>query len=180
MTYLFEPRSFMLTRGTDDGARVTIWVRAELNAGLVAAAIPPLKSLFENVLRNVFGIRSQPRGTASYTTSHTTRKAGTRRSCTRELEDDEIAMRSHAAHLHSGNEFQLHHSDDSIDGGNSAFEDRHDFKGSHERKASSHDQGDYGGGSHHGPITKTMSYTVRRDEPQKGTRGDSSETLQRS
>ena len=37
---------------------LTIWVRAELNAGLIAASIPPLKSLFEEVLRRVFHIKS--------------------------------------------------------------------------------------------------------------------------
>lgn len=150
----------MLTRPPDDGAGITLWVRAELNAGLVAAAIPPLKSLFENILRNVFGVRSQLR---SNTNGYPTPKTGnTRRSCVRDLEDDEIAMRSHAAYLHSGNEFQLHHYSgrDSADGGSSGFEDQ-------QRKTDSEDKGEYGG-QHHGPITKTISYTIRHDQSYKG------------
>lgn len=149
----------VLIKHTDDGAGITIWVRAELNAGLVAAAIPPLKSLFENILRNVFGVRSQLR---THTNGYPTPRTGnTRRSCARDLEDDEIAMRSHAAYLHSGNEFQLHpHSSrESIDGGSLGLEDQH-------RKTDSEDKGEYGG-QHHGPITKTISYTIRRDHPHK-------------
>jgi hypothetical protein len=149
------PTRQVLTKHTDDGAGITIWVRAELNAGLVAAAIPPLKSLFENILRNVFGVRSQLR---SNTNGYGPKTGNTRRSCVHDLEDDEIAMRSHAAHLHSGNEFQLHpHSErNSIDGGSSGFEDQ-------QRKTDSEDQGQYGG-QHHGPITKTISYTIRHDK----------------
>lgn len=124
---------------TDDGTRLTIWVRAELNAGLVAAAIPPLKSLFEKVLRNVFGIRSQLRSTTAYAT----KSPGTSRPLARDLEDDEIAMRSHTAYAYSSNESQTEMGDGgwrrSVDGGRSASED------------------------HHG-VTKTVSYTVRREQ----------------
>jgi hypothetical protein len=131
---------------TDDGTRLTIWVRAELNAGLVAAAIPPLKSLFENVLRNVFGVRSQLRSTAGYPTKNT----GTRRSRARDLEDDEIAMRSHAAHVYSGNDSQTGMAgrgggSQSEDGGSDKFEDVHG-------------------------VTKTVSYTVRRESSFQGSR----------
>lgn len=157
---LFKHHPRMLTRHTDDGAGITLWVRAELNAGLVAAAIPPLKSLFENILRNVFGVRSQLR---SNTNGYPIPKTGnTRRSCVRDLEDDEIAMRTHAAYLHSGNEFQLHHHSDreSADGGSSGFEDQ-------QRKTDSEDKGEYGG-QLHGPITKTISYTIRHDQSHKG------------
>lgn len=136
---------------------VTIWVRAELNAGLVAAAIPPLKSLFENVLRNVFGVRSQMRSATDYATKN----AGTRPSRNRDLEDDEIAMRSHTAYVHGSNDFRPHQSDgESADCGSSVFEDQHGVVGSGERK---NDSGEYG----HGPITKTMSYTVRHDQQHK-------------
>ena len=150
-----------LTKDIDDGAGITIWVRAELNAGLVAAAIPPLKSLFENVLRNVFGVRSQLRSTTTGFSS--SQKPDTRRSRVRDLEDDEIAMRSHAAYLHSGSEFQLHHHSDreSADGGSSGFEDQHGIVSTRDRKADSEDN--------HGPITKTISYTIRHDIPQKDT-----------
>jgi hypothetical protein len=137
---------------TDDGTRLTIWVRAELNAGLVAAAIPPLKSLFENVLRNVFGVRSQFRSTTGYATH----KTGSRRSRTRDLEDDEIAMRSHAAHVYSSNDSRVHASDD---GGDSTFEDHRNDSG--REKSSSDTNG-------RGPITKTMSYSVRRDDTHEG------------
>ena len=158
----------MLTTHTDDGAGITIWVRAELNAGLVAAAIPPLKSLFENILRNVFGVRSQLRSNTNAYGYPTPKTGNTRRSCVRDLEDDEIAMRSHAAYLHSGNEFQLHHHSerDSADGGSSGFEEQ-------QRKTDSEDKGEYGG-HHPGPITKTISYTIRHD---KGASGDASGTL---
>ncbi|GAB7332821.1 hypothetical protein MBLNU13_g04544t3 [Cladosporium sp. NU13] len=153
------PRLGSTTNPTYDGAGITIWVRAELNAGLVAAAIPPLKSLFENILRNVFGVRSQLR---THTNGYPTPRTGnTRRSCDRDLEDDEIAMRSHAAYLHSGNEFQLHHHSDRESTDGSAFEDQ-------QRKTDSEDnKGEYGG-HHHGPITKTISYTIRHDQPHKG------------
>lgn len=140
---------------------MTLWVRAELNVGLIAASIPPLKALFENVLRSVFGVRSQARSTTGYATKNT----GTRRSRTRDLEDDEIAMRNNAACMHSSNEFQLHQSDRrSVDGGSSVFEDKHGVVGTRELKTSIDDSGE------RGPITKTVSYTVRRDHPHEGSR----------
>jgi hypothetical protein len=135
---------------TDDGTRLTIWVRAELNAGLVAAAIPPLKSLFENVLRNVFGIASQlGRSTA---TGYPTKNTGTRRSRTRDLEDDEIAMRSHASHVYSGN-----HSA----GGGGVYGSRSEDEGGESDKFE----------DVHG-VTKTVSYTVRREQSYDSSRGN--------
>jgi hypothetical protein len=132
--------------------------------GLIAASIPPLKALFENVLRSVFGVRSQGRST---TTGYATKNTGTRRSRTRDLEDDEIAMRNNAACMHSSNEFQLHQSDRrSVDGRSSVYEDKHAVIGSRELhvKTSIDDSGE------RGPITKTVSYTVRRDNPHGDTR----------
>lgn len=112
----------MLTASTDDGARLTIWVRAELNAGLVAAAIPPLKSLFENLLRNVFGVRSQFRST---TAGYGIQVHSTRQSRARDLEDDEIAIRSYSVHVSGDNKFRMQQLDrKSADVGSSeAFED---------------------------------------------------------
>lgn len=155
---------------TDDGTRLTIWVRAELNASLVAAAMPPLKSLFENVLRNVFGVGSQLRSRTGYAT----RKGGSRRPQTREPEDDEIAIHSHAtSYLHSTNRFQMHNLDregsadgESRDDKSSKFEEQHGIVGIHEHKSDG--SGDYGH-NFHGPITKTVSYTVRNDDMGNGS-----------
>ena len=91
---------------TVDGARLTIWVRAEINAGLVAAAIPPLKSLFENVLRQVFGVRSQSRSNTAYATQIPTARRS-RPTRPRDLEDDEIAIR-HSFRVDSSDKFQMH------------------------------------------------------------------------
>jgi hypothetical protein len=74
-------------------------------------------------------------------------------------------MRNNAACMHSSNEFQLHQSDHrSVDGGSSVFEDKHAVVGSRELKTSIDDSGE------RGPITKTVSYTVRRDHPHGDTR----------
>jgi hypothetical protein len=143
----------MLINLTDDGTRLTIWVRAELNAGLVAAAIPPLKSLFENILRNVFGVRSQLRST---TGGYPTKNMGTsRRSRPRDLEDDEIAMRSHAAHVYSGNDSQTGMAGRGGGGGGDSSRS--------EDSGSERFEGKDG-------VTKTVSYTVRRESSFQGLR----------
>lgn len=41
---------------TYDTVNLTIWVKAELSAGLMAASIPPLKRTFEKVLTRWFGV----------------------------------------------------------------------------------------------------------------------------
>lgn len=38
---------------------ITIWARAELNTGLIAASIPPLKAIFESLLKQFFGVSSR-------------------------------------------------------------------------------------------------------------------------
>lgn len=122
--------------------------------------MPPLKSLFEDVLRKVFGVRSQLRSTTPYATQSSAK----RRTRTHDPEDDEIAIRDHAAHMHSSNKFRMHHFDqESADGASSDFGDHHGPAASCERKKHSDDSDDYGTG-HRAPITKTVSYTVRREE----------------
>jgi hypothetical protein len=142
---------------TDDGTRLTIWVRAELNAGLVAAAIPPLKSLFENVLRNVFGVRSQLRSTTGYATKSKNLGGTSRRSRARDLEDDEIAMRSHAAHVYSGSDSQTGMAGGGGGGGGGS------------RREDSHDSGS-GVWEGKDGVTKTVSYSVRRESSFQGLR----------
>ena len=139
---------------TDDGTRLTIWVRAELNAGLVAAAIPPLKSLFENILRNVFGVRSQLRSTTGYATKSKNLGGTSRRSRARDLEDDEIAMRSHAAHVYSDSQTGM------VGGGGG---------GGGSRSEHSHDSGS-GVWEGKDGVTKTVSYSVRRESSFQGLR----------
>ncbi|EHY58977.1 hypothetical protein HRR83_001759 [Exophiala dermatitidis] len=65
---------------TLDTVNLTIWVKAELAAGLFAASLPPLKATFERILTQVFGIRTgltTPSATRtkghSYGNSHTFR-----------------------------------------------------------------------------------------------------------
>ncbi|KIX05366.1 uncharacterized protein Z518_06238 [Rhinocladiella mackenziei CBS 650.93] len=43
---------------TYDTVNLTIWVKAELSAGLFAASLPPLKATFERFLVRVLGVRS--------------------------------------------------------------------------------------------------------------------------
>ena len=132
--------------------------------------MPPLKSLFENILRNVFGVGFQMRSHTGYAT----RKSGTRRAHARDPEDDEIAIRGHSgSYLHSTNRFQLHQMEHgtSADGesASSKFEEeQHGVVGVHERKNSRDGSGDYGKCSH-GPITKTVSYTVSNDRSGQGS-----------
>lgn len=38
---------------------ITIWARAELDTGLVAASIPPLKAVFESFLQHFFDVTSR-------------------------------------------------------------------------------------------------------------------------
>lgn len=131
-----------LTSVPADGAPITIWVRAELNAGLIAAAIPPLKSVFEQILRNVFGIRSGLRGTTAYG-SQPPRSNTTKRSRLRDLDDDEIAMHSHAAHV-QGNASSVHLDGESVD----------------EEPRTRAGRVDSAGEEGYGGITKTVRYTV--------------------
>lgn len=77
-------------------------------------------------------------------------------------------MRDHAAGMHSSNEFRLHQSDrESVDGGSWVFENQHGVVRNLEPKISSDDSGE-DGGSRRGPITKTVSYSVRRDHLHEG------------
>jgi hypothetical protein len=103
-------------------------------------------------------VRSQFRSTTNGYATHN-KTGGSRRSRTRDLEDDEIAMRSHAAHVYSSNDSRVHASDD---GGDSTFEDHRNDKFDNGREKSSSDT------NGRGPITKTMSYSVRRDDTHEG------------
>lgn len=146
----------------DDGARLTIWVWAEFNAGLIAAAIPPLKALFEDVLRKVFGVRSQTRSTSGYAT----RSLPTRRSRAHALEDDEIAMRSHAAYVHSNTKYHPNESGrESMDSYSVGTSPRHGAVDVDGRRSSREDVWDDRRGGQ-GQITKTVSYTVRENDSQ--------------
>ena len=62
------------------------------------------------------------------------------------MEDDEIAMRSHAAHVYSGNDSQI----GTLGGGGGGSGSRSEDSGS-ERFEDKHG------------VTKTVSYTVRRE-----------------
>jgi len=55
---------------TYDTVNLTIWVKAELSAGLMAASIPPLKKTFEKVLSRWFGVVKEY-STAGRTPEHT-------------------------------------------------------------------------------------------------------------
>lgn len=63
------------TDPTYDTVDLTIWVKAELNAGLMAASIPPLKKTFENVLASWFGVVMQY-STSGRTPAHTRTPSG--------------------------------------------------------------------------------------------------------
>jgi hypothetical protein len=75
-------------------------------------------------------------------------------------------MRSHAAHVSSINNSRHHRG--SEDGGSSTFGDlHHGVVANFEREKGSTDSSRLGKGER-GPITKTMSYSVSRDEGQGG------------
>lgn len=84
------------------------------------------------------------------------------------LEDDEIAMRSHAAYVHSNTKFHPQQSErESMDDESADVNKKHGIAHSYERRDSSDDMGEYGG---YGPgqITKTVSYTVRDGDQHEG------------
>ncbi|KIW58019.1 hypothetical protein PV05_02571 [Exophiala xenobiotica] len=76
------PKNETSTDPTYDTVSLTLWVIAEISAGLFAASLPPLKSTFERILVRVFGVHSgltTPSATRtkghSYTNSRTLRSS---------------------------------------------------------------------------------------------------------
>lgn len=131
-------------------------MRAEVNAGLIAAAIPALKAMFEQFLRNIVGVHQSGLQTNPRYGSNSYKRSISRRSRPCELEDDEIAMHSNAAHVH-GNAYASHSTHSVTDG--------HSMETFDQSRKDSKSNGDGSGGrASHGQIMKTVGYTVRETQ----------------
>ncbi|KAK6063635.1 hypothetical protein SCUP515_12269 [Seiridium cupressi] len=154
---------------TWDGVNLTIWARAEFNCGLIGACAPSLKSIFENFLHNVIGIRSlktsTPSGTPGYgeygphayglsrMSRHNGRNA-------QKLDDDDTMpehLRGHFASATGGR---------TITDGDSIEEDQKHILKAHARSVDVESNGSDGGQTGTGGnawITKTVEFEVHQD-----------------
>lgn len=142
----------LLTNSVVDGTRLTIWVRAELNAGLIAAAIPPLKAVFEQILSKVFGVQSGLRSNTSYRMHSNIKRSGAGGSWLRHPDDDEIAIRSHAA-IVQGSAYPHQGDRRGVDIESTDYEDQNGGNSINDRGSDSRDARD--------GITKTVAYVVQ-------------------
>ncbi|KAH8195335.1 hypothetical protein TruAng_010503 [Truncatella angustata] len=162
---------------TWDGVNLTIWARAEFNSGLIGACAPSLKSIFEQFLHDVVGIRSlkssTPSGTpgyggygpGSYKLSRMSRHNGRAHAQKLPGEEEEAMPSHHRGHFVSATGGKTATDSDSIE----EEDQKHILKNSHARSVDIESNGSDGGYrspsgvSGNNWITKTVEYGVKPD-----------------
>ncbi|OJD32282.1 phosphatidylserine decarboxylase [Diplodia corticola] len=153
------PDLMKTTNPTLDGVELSIWVSVEMNCGLWAASLPPLKASFEGILSRWFGVHiGTGTGTSRYGTNQKYAKYGSRHSRASRIPEPDVFDGSAESKTTGNSTFVLETirpkaaSEDGI----SVESDQRQIL----RDGGSPGQG--GHGQFH--ITKTVDYTVSDEE----------------
>jgi hypothetical protein len=130
---------------------ITIWARAEFNAGLIASSLPPLKAQFERILRQWFHVKSGLNTSTGGTPTYALQSYGRTRQS--RLPDDEFGKHAPAIRVRDHDDVESLEEEDQ----------RHILKAQQQGRTDSQSGSDGADDRGNNWITKSVEYTVAHE-----------------